>query len=394
MRKARLYIVCNAMDDKTRLARRINTDSPAASRKVFLMAKALRACGARVSVVSWGRGRQDGSGRFFTSEVRRIHGVPVVYLAFLNVPILSGAVSLCAPIVFLWRRRRRHSAGLLIFYNRLTSYLPTLVTARLLRYRTVLDLEDGALEKRLGSSRGVATKLVNWLFDHLCKEGVLLACEALARQTRIRPAICYYGAVEQTPNLVNWRTPKIAVLLGGTVSRDTGALQLIDAIKILRTESPDWAREIQIEVTGRGDCVAALRLLSEERVEPYVEVHGRITDAQYTALVARSHVGLALKPPTGDLATSTFPSKVTEMACFGLIVITTDISDVRKVLGPNALYLAGDSPRELTQHLAWIAQNRDSAQAMADAGAQTIYQSLNSGTAGKRLLEFLTPILP
>ena len=80
----RLYFICNALDDLTRLERGIVTDSPAASRKVFGLSKAMREVGVHVLVVSLGRGRQDGSGRYYRGKVCRVNGVPVIYLPFFH----------------------------------------------------------------------------------------------------------------------------------------------------------------------------------------------------------------------------------------------------------------------------------------------------------------------
>src|ERR1700683_3897094 len=97
----RLVIVCNALDDETRTERGISTDSPAASRKVFMMAMAVRRAGVRVHVVSFARGRQDGSGRLYRLATRRRAGVSIVYLPFWNRPVLSELLSLLAPVPVL-----------------------------------------------------------------------------------------------------------------------------------------------------------------------------------------------------------------------------------------------------------------------------------------------------
>jgi glycosyltransferase involved in cell wall biosynthesis len=353
------------------------------------MAKSMRACGGNVCIVSWGRGRQDGSGAYFQGVVKRVQGVPVVYLDFLNLPVLSEVISLLAPAIFFWRKRYKSKSATILFYNRLAAYLPTVLLARVLRCQTFLDLEDGDPRGLRGTMRRRSTRTVNWLFDHLCKEGVLLACEALLAQTRIRPAICYYGSVECQPRTVDWHSAKLSVLMGGTLSQETGAQQLIDAITILRDQQNDWATELEIQVTGRGDCLASFENLGSKQVNPLVIVHGRTTDAEYARIVARSHVGLALKPRAGNLAYTTFPSKVTEMAGAGLIVVTTDISDVRKVLDGHALYVGTNSAQELIENLKWIALNRTAAKALAEAGANAIYELFNPKSAGKRLLDFL-----
>ena len=385
----RLLIVCNAIDDATRLERGIHTDSPAASRKIFMMARAIRDSGGQVCVVSLGRGRPDRSGRFFPGSVRRVRGVPVIYMPFSHSAVFSRIISLVAPIPLLVRLSST-GGNVILFYNRMLAYVPTLFVARLLGFRASLDLEDGELSSSAWSVRRTGSRLIKMCFEYLCS-GALLACEALSEQTRIRPLTCYYGTVAAMPTLVDWAAPQLSVLLGGTVSRDTGALQLIEAIKILHREKPPWAARLRFSITGRGDCVHMLAALAGTGETPSVDVYGRTGDSDYAAILARSHVGLALKPRAGDLAYSTFPSKVVELANAGLLVITTDISDVRKVLDSHALYLENGDPRELIDRLRWTEANRRSAEAVAHAGTRSVREVCDPDNAGQRLLDFLMP---
>ena len=54
--KRRLIFMCNAFDDMTRTARGISTDSPAASKKIIQLCKALRLYEVKPIVLSMGRG--------------------------------------------------------------------------------------------------------------------------------------------------------------------------------------------------------------------------------------------------------------------------------------------------------------------------------------------------
>lgn len=53
--KSRVIFLCNAFDENTRRKRSIETDSPAGSRKVFFMAKALKEGNVRPYILSFGR---------------------------------------------------------------------------------------------------------------------------------------------------------------------------------------------------------------------------------------------------------------------------------------------------------------------------------------------------
>ena len=385
----RVVVVCNAMDDALRVERAISTDSPAASRKVFMMCQALRSAGVRPIVVSLGRGRQDGSHRYFGAKVRRIYGVPVLYAAFWHRAVLSQLLSILAPAVLLWRIRRLVGEKAVVFYNRMPAYAATLLLAWLLRLQRVLDLEDGEVTTQVRTLKDLMGIMTRWLFDSLCAGGALLACRALERSTRLRPVTCYYGTAESRQSLAKWPERGLTILIGGTVSRDTGAHLLVGAITQLRKLQPVWAEGVNIAVTGKGESIDVLRQLALQPGWPRVTVHGRTSDAEYRVIVDNAQVGLALKPRSGPLANTTFPSKVVELASAGLLVLTTDISDVRALFGTGALYLMDESEEGLIERLKWSCENRDAAQRTAMLGMRRVLERCDPLLAGRALVSFL-----
>jgi glycosyltransferase involved in cell wall biosynthesis len=376
-----LLFVCNAFDDATRLERAVVTDSPAASRKVVMLSKALREQGVNALILSYGRGRHDDSGRYFRSKIRRVQGVPIIYLPFVHRPILSELLSLFSAIPVIWRLRRVKGRKTILFYNRLALYLPALAIARLLRFETALDLEDGELVRHTLSR----------VFDLLCSGGALLACRALEGATTLRPVELCYGVADLIPLEPNWLVRPLTVLLGGTVSRDTGADRLADAIRALRDGNHPWASALQFEITGKGDCIPQFEQLAKSEKIPRVVVHGRTTDEGYSGILGRTHVGLALKPNAGSLADTTFPSKVIELASNGTLVVTTDISDVRSVLGDGAVYLTDDGTASLIDRLRWIVENPAQAGAVASRGAQAVMGLCAPRAVSRRLTSLLFP---
>ena len=384
----RLLVLCNALDDATRLQRGITTDSPAASRKVFMAARAVARAGVVVTVISQGRGRGTGAG-FFPSVARRPGGVLTAYLAFTGRPIISQLISLAAAAVAVQRRARRRGETVLLVYNRAVAYVPAIVVARMNGIRVVLDLEDGPVGS--GDTLRDRCALIGWrLFDRLCGGRAVLACSALAAATRLRPTMVYYGVVDDSPAPPRPMNDPVAVLMGGTVAPDTGGDLLAATIVLLRASMANWTRCLTIDVTGKGGSLAALERLAIAPGDPVVRVWGRTTDVEYAALRDRAAVGLALKPNAGPLANSTFPSKVVEMAAAGQLVLTTDISDVRRVLGEDgAFFLHHDTPAALAERLRWIVEHRSEAEAIAARGSQAVARVCDPAVAGQRLAAFL-----
>lgn len=381
--------VCNALDDATRIERGITTDSPAASRKVLQLARAVRLSGVRPIVLSLGRGRTNGSSRYFGAIVKRVDGVPVIYLPFLHRRVFSELLSMTASIPILWRLRRKPGKRGVLFYNRMLAYFPALVSAKAMGFRTALDLEDGDIDVPSRSVRGLKSRLFRWSFDSFCSAGALLACRALETATSLRPTDCCYGTDESVRAQADWSESPIVVLLGGTVSRDTGAPLLAEAIEMMREKSTALSSQLRFEITGKGDCVSLFEALSQVARLPEVVVHGRTNDDSYRQILVRTHVGLALKPNAGPLAHTTFPSKVVELASHGILVVTTDISDVREVLKAGALYLTADDAQELIEKLRWIVEHREAASSMAFEGARRVSEVCAPNIVGAKLDAFL-----
>ena len=385
----RLFYICNALDDMTRIERGIDTDSPAASRKIFALCTALRMVDIHPVVISLGRGRQDGSARYFQHKVCRVNGVVVIYLPFLHVPILSELLSLVSIVPVLWRVRTIKSDKVALFYNRMPAFFFGLVVARLLQFRTILDLEDGETNSNSWSLAWAKSRLLVRSFDSLCSSGALLACSALEGMTRLQPTLSCYGTCEASTLESTRNKLPVTVLLGGTVTLDTGAHLLVDAIKLLREEAPLWAVNIRFEISGKGDCLCQFEHLAKDDRKPMVIVHGRIADDEYQQVLAHTQVGLALKPNSGVLAHTTFPSKVIEFASHGILVVTTDISDVRKVLGGGAIYLTEDNPRVLIEKLQWIVENLVEANNLAVHGQRSVTALCAPEEVGRALDSFL-----
>ena len=69
----RILFICNAFEDITRIERKITTDSPACSNKIFSTCKSFEKSSTRVTVLSLGRGRVDKSSNsvlnFFIADI-------------------------------------------------------------------------------------------------------------------------------------------------------------------------------------------------------------------------------------------------------------------------------------------------------------------------------------
>ena len=383
-----VLVVCNALDDLTLQQRGIKTDSPAATRKVFLLSESLRLAGARPYVLSLGRGRRGGRARYFPGMLRRVNGVAVYYAPYATLPIISEVLSLFGLLGFVYATRKSRIKAT-IFYNRKLAYLPALLLSHILGYENILDLEDGEVDQYESVFNKIKSRWLIAVFDRLCNSGALLACTALADFTSIRPTLCYYGSAIGISSPNRWTTEKVSVLMGGSLSPQTGGVLLMDCIRLMRKNNPHDFESLIIEVTGGGECLKDFKTLAAEPGFPEVLVHGRTSNIQYNNILQRCDVGLALKLNSGLLANTTFPSKVVEFAASGMLVVTTDISDVRKVLGDGALYLQQDEPEKLLDLFRYILKQRVAAKNCAMTGLSNINRMCAPKTSGEMVFDFI-----
>lgn len=383
-----VVFVSNAFDDLTRRSRGVETDSPAASRKVFMLCKALRKANKKAYVLSLGRGRVSGTYRFFRSSVKRVNGVPVVYCPFTNIPVLSELLTLICPIPILLKIGSRGRLNVL-FYNRLVAYFPTIVVAWLAGMKRTLDLEDGVPASDSQRAKGVILRIWTRIFDRLCNGGVIFACDALRTENLINRGITYYGVAEDVRNGGIDEFGTVRVLLSGTLSEDTGVRLFLRSILEMRSEGLSWTAGVEFHICGKGPLLAEINDVSKETGNPSLVVHGRLTASEYSKLLASCHVGLALKPNFGILASTTFPSKVIEYGGAGLLVFSTDISDVRKVFGDSAIYLKSDTVEEFISNLRYICFHRTEVRHLANEGRNRVLSLCSYKNAGKNLGDFL-----
>lgn len=383
-----VLIVCNALDDKTRQSREITTDSPAASRKVFQLSQALKQSGVRPIILSLGRGRTNGKRDYFPRTVKRVNGIPIVYGPFSNIPFVSEVLSLFAFIAILIRFSTRPKKAV-IYYNRMPAYILTLLTSTITGYNNFIDIEDGEIFQKSNKYYLNPKHFIIALYERFCNKGALLACQALQNVTKVRPTLCFYGTVNSTPYIKRTIEEDLHILMAGTIEPETGSDILISSIKKMRSNQDAWTKHIYIDVTGKGSAIKSLENMAAEPGWPRVVVHGRLTDKEYKKVLRNSHIGLSLKRIEGILADTTFPSKVVEFANEGLLVIATDISDVRKLMGNGAYYLTKNDPDQLISLLKQANSNRTQLTDYAKQGHITIANFCSKTSTGARIANFL-----
>lgn len=388
----RLIYLCNALDEQTCLERAITSDSPAATQKVLHITSAMRKSGVGAVVLSLGRGRQHGTGKWHSAKVVRERGVAIVYAPYFDYPVLTHLVSLFGLLWLMWRLVSNSASTAILAYNRLPHYLLAMELARLLRIRRFLDLEDGDVQEGSSLWRRRLAQFMSNRFDRLCNAGGVLAATALGRQYAGNNTVCCYGVAHLVENDRDWTAKPLVVLLGGTLQRTTGAQLFIQAISHLRELKRLELEGIEFIVTGKGADATSLQSLAAGGGFPKVHFLGSVSRGDYVQATRQAHVGLALKLPSSDLADTTFPSKVIELAATGMLVLSTRVSDVPVLFREDgAIYLNGENPEELAERLLWLVSNRAVLAQTAARGQAYIAEACAPEKVGQLLKAFFFP---
>lgn len=366
----RFVYVCNVFDGETLALRGVQIYSPAASGKVIRICEALRQEKVDAWIVTLGRRRQNGSGRVYPAFVTRSGGTPLVYLQFCDIPLVThllSAVSLCAA---LWRLRSERVT--MVFYNHLPHYLLGLVAAKLfLKANCVLDLEDGFSTDEPWRQRFVNGLLLR-IYNLLCADVALIANSRLRVQVSARRAVVCYGIAPSVAVAAKSWSGVIQILYSGALMKETGVDQFLGALEVLRARHPVLCQRLRFVVTGFGDGAEAIRAAAD-RFPGLLDYHGMVSWPAYRCLLEQSHVGLCLKIPGYSLADTTFPSKVVEMAAYGLLVTSNRVSDVPLVFPKGCALLLEKADREsLASTLAWVINNPYQAAEIAAQGHRRI----------------------
>lgn len=392
--RRQLYFYGNAISDEVRATRGILTDSPAATRKMIGLCRALRSVGVCATVISMGRGGGTRSGRLFRSKVSRIDGIAVIFGPVWDIPIVSQITS-ALWLAWIAKRLNRHNRRAVhLMYNQMSAFLPALVLLRLARANIAVDIEDGPIpNNKVTHARPFGT-LSPEFFARFVTGGALLATSALASGTPIRPVKPYYGSISgREDSRSAWdHAPEgpLVVLFAGYLNEDTGLAALTGAIRQMRESGDPAFDRLVIKVVGMGPGLDVLHSLNERGNQgPRVDILGRIDNDAYAALLSGAHVGLSLKPVGGKVSETTFPSKTVEYAENGLALIATDISDVRALFGDTALYLERNDAGDLVDRLRYVLDHPADVAQMAARGQRLVQNRLSYAAAGRALADFL-----
>ncbi len=387
--KKQIFFYCNAIPDDLRSHRHIVGDSPAATRKIIGFCKACRSVGIDAQIVSMGRGKIGKSG-FFGPHKTECHGIPTYVGPMLHVPIISYLFSALWIAWTAFKLRDAKAKQIHLFYNPLVFYIPALLVLRLLRATPSLDIEDAPIGKAVDMKAWwrapSLTHISAWISARLAPGGALVASEAIATSMKLNRTLPYYGSVSDQTVKDKPVASVLKVLMSGTLEVATGTKLLTDTLRLL--DKSENSNRFHFIITGQGPEQREILTTIESLNSLKVEFFGRVPNDVYRDILESSNIGLSLKLIGSDYSETTFPSKTIEYAEAGLLVLSTDISDVRKLFESNALYLLDNDPHQLCDLLINLSNDFDVVHKMGDRSQRMIKYKLSRTASGEKINAF------
>jgi len=327
-----------------------------ADAKVFGVCRALRSAGANAVIVSTAINRRS-TDRW--SQALRTRGIPFIRVAATGRAALKRIFTAFTLLHFAMRTVKHRDRVLL--YNFFPEYFLLAIYLKLTGVPAVLDVEDGPTADEKGA-RGVMTRVSYALIRPLTATRSVVASISLASRLGLPHVLPIYGVARPLSDrkVIRFAGSRLGVLFGGAIMPETGSELFTSAVRLLAAEMPNKA--IDFHVTGHFDRQRFLALKQEVEAlsSLRVLVHGALTATEYDNLMSKVDVGLCLKLPSHEMGQTTFPSKVVEITSLGLLLCTTQVSDVPELFDDTtSALLRGESPEELSQILAKIDANRE-----------------------------------
>lgn len=372
----------------------------AAAGKMSAVAAALRRAGRRTVLVSLPFA--GGSGGSLPGRLMRGDGFAALFLPARRSPFVRKALGLFSLGWFAWRRVRRGDT--VLFYNHAVEYLLALLILRLRGVAVFQDIEDVPTADDRGM-RGLLNRLSFKLMFGLSSARKVTVSDQVGRALNLREFIAVQGiaariAVDDASG--KWERldagAPLRVHYGGTLMASTGLDLFCSAVRLLDEPGSEPARRIEFVVTGKGDFDRIRKIAASLRSDRLgIEVFPAAERSAYFDLLDACHASLSLKSPESEISSTTFPSKVIEIASRGLALVSTRVSDVGDIFSDDEAWLLPRfSDGCLADAILDMARNPTNVRRRAEAGQAMARARFAPLAVGRALTGFLEgrPIRP
>lgn len=375
------------------------TYSGAATRKMLLVAQAMRSVGLRTIVVSIPFVGSRARRFWFSSVVSSEGRVPIVFTATLRSAVLRKFVGPVFPLIFFMRHARRGDT--VIFYNYAYEYLLSQLVLRLRGVKLVQDIEDAPIAQERGF-RGFLNRLVFPVTFRLTAARKMVVANHVAEGLGLDDFVTIRGVAAQEINQVasaknaKWAELKsggeLKLHYGGTLITETGVDLFCEAVDQLAHDVGRLACPVNFKITGIGNFhkIRALQERVQQVRDIKVEVFQELDKSDYLRLLDSCHGSFSLKRPGSDMSNTTFPSKVIEITGAGLALVSGRLGDVAEIfVNDSAFFLDTYIAEELVEMVITMAADPVRVEKVAAAGCSLCNEVFSLNAVGLEMLRLI-----
>jgi hypothetical protein len=357
----------------------------AASNKVLAIARSIRSISGEVGIVAFPAFKQDTRIMRFTISLSQ-NDIPILFgpsTRFSLMRRIFNATYFLYLAIFFFDKR-----DVVILYNYYPEYLLGSIWLFIFKEPVILDIEDAprALDTNLVS---ILNRLTLPALLSFARKKYICASKSIAQSLSFNNFFLIHGAPLDclNQNDRDWSQLPINVLFGGTFNADTGSEIFIEAVKILDHDA-NLKGKLNFFITGYSFDRCQFDILNECKNVTF-NVYSDLNTECYREVLEKTHIGLNLRNKYSEFSRTTFPSKVTEYVGSGLLLVTTDLDEVKSLLGEDACYLSGNSSMELASLLRKISLNPNHYINKIHRAQEKLMDNMSFNTVGNRLCKFL-----
>jgi len=188
---------------------------------------------------------------------------------------------------------------------------------------------------------------------------------------------------------------RIGLTYIGEVSKLRGALELIEAMKILKTKGYKGIILSIIGPLAPSQFGEELRLLLRQHgLEGSVQILGRIPYEEVPNVLAKSHIGLVVLHPDPNYVDS-LPTKLFEYMAAGLPVVASNFPLWKEIVEGNRCGITVNplDPKEIAQAIEYLLTHPEEARQMGENGRRAVEEKYNWDREGQKLLKLYEELL-
>lgn len=372
-------------------ARRIESHSEAANRRIESVCRALDAGGYRVVLISAGWKRTSWRGRYYGARCEPgPAGLNCSYVSYFDWPVLNAVFCVLSTAAKVFGLVRRHPGSAVLFYNpTIQSAIPAMLARWFLGAPIFLQLEDGThLIQRIGVIRRLTYLALLRVARRLVSGALLPSAVLEGYFAGVRTCVCRGCFAELGSGIATWNRSdgeSLTFLFGSTLDEIRGVELLLGALDVLEVSGRLRGERVRFLISGKGPLEEWVRTRCESYRSVAVRFLGFLEREDHDRVLSKAHVGLALQKHDHPFSAACFPSKFMELLSAGKLVITTTVSDVGLVGVGRAILLERDDPQRLAELICLVFERPEEFFPLAARGNEWVQEVCSPGSAGRAL---------